>query len=135
MGVPGLWDVSTLSVFRFKLTFTSYRFFVPRKSRSRTYLAVVDGFEALRTLFFRCARLMSVPFLPLFIFDGPMRPKVKRGKGIPGEKHWPVDSMKGMLEAFGILTCLCGLFSFVMMPPGPTQTKAWFRPNGWFTER
>ncbi len=32
----------------------------------------------LRTLFFRCARLMSVPFLPLFIFDGPKRPKVKR---------------------------------------------------------
>jgi hypothetical protein len=21
------------------------------------------------------------------------------------------------------------------MPPSPTQTKAWFRPNGWFTER
>lgn len=55
----------------------------------------------LRTLFFRCARLMSVPFLPLFIFDGPKRPKVKRGKRISGEKHWLVDSMKGMLEAFG----------------------------------
>ena len=55
----------------------------------------------LRTLFFRCARLMSVPFLPLFIFDGPKRPKVKRGKRISGEKHWLVDSMKGMIEAFG----------------------------------
>ncbi|KAH9032774.1 hypothetical protein EDB85DRAFT_2289635 [Lactarius pseudohatsudake] len=29
----------------------------------------------LRTLFFRCARLTSAPFLPLFIFDGPKRPK------------------------------------------------------------
>jgi len=55
----------------------------------------------LRTLFFRCARLMSVPFLPLFIFDGPKRPKVKRGKRVSGEKHWLVDSMKGMIEAFG----------------------------------
>src|SRR5882757_5498682 len=55
----------------------------------------------LRTLYFRCARLMSVPFLPLFIFDGPKRPKVKRGKRISGEKHWLVDSMKGMIEAFG----------------------------------
>lgn len=55
----------------------------------------------LRTLFFRCARLISVPFLPLFIFDGPKRPKVKRGKRISGEKHWLVDSMKGMIEAFG----------------------------------
>jgi len=35
----------------------------------------------------------------------------------------------------GIFTCLCGLLSFAMMPPGPTQTGAWFRPNGWFTER
>ncbi|KAH9065634.1 MFS general substrate transporter [Lactarius vividus] len=35
----------------------------------------------------------------------------------------------------GVLTCLCGLLSFVLMPAGPTQTKAWFRPNGWFTER
>ncbi|KAF8494852.1 hypothetical protein F5888DRAFT_1713947 [Russula emetica] len=55
----------------------------------------------LRTLFFRCARLMTVPFLPLFIFDGPKRPKVKRGKRISGEKHWLVDSIKGMIEAFG----------------------------------
>ena len=55
----------------------------------------------IRTLFFRSARLMSVPFLPLFIFDGPKRPKVKRGKKISGEKHWLVDSMKGMIEAFG----------------------------------
>ena len=21
------------------------------------------------------------------------------------------------------------------MPPSPTQTKTWFRPKGWFTER
>ena len=55
----------------------------------------------LRTLFFRCAKLVSVPFLPLFIFDGPKRPKVKRGKRISGENHRLVDSMKGIIEAFG----------------------------------
>jgi Holliday junction resolvase YEN1 len=55
----------------------------------------------LRTLFFRCARLTSAPFLPIFIFDGPKRPKFKRGKKISGEKHWLVDSMKGIIEAFG----------------------------------
>jgi Holliday junction resolvase YEN1 len=55
----------------------------------------------LRTLFFRCAKLVSAPFLPLFIFDGPKRPKVKRGKRISGEKHWLVDSMKGIIQAFG----------------------------------
>ena len=55
----------------------------------------------LRTLFFRCAKLVSVPFLPLFIFDGPKRPKFKHGRRISGEKHWLVDSMKGIIEAFG----------------------------------
>ena len=55
----------------------------------------------LRTLFFRCVKLVNVPFLPLFIFDGPKRPKVKRGKRISGKKHWMVDSMKGIIEAFG----------------------------------
>jgi len=44
---------------------------------------------------------MNAPFLPLFIFDGPKRPKVKRGKRISGEKHLFVDSMKGMIETFG----------------------------------
>ncbi|KAH7922797.1 MFS general substrate transporter [Leucogyrophana mollusca] len=35
----------------------------------------------------------------------------------------------------GIITLAVGLASFFLMPPGPTQTKAWFRPKGWFTER
>jgi len=35
----------------------------------------------------------------------------------------------------GILTAVVGIASFFMLPPGPTQTKAWFRPKGWFTER
>ncbi|KAI0937175.1 hypothetical protein AcV5_005134 [Taiwanofungus camphoratus] len=35
----------------------------------------------------------------------------------------------------GVLTLVVGFASFFMMPPSPTQTKAWFRPNGWFTER
>ncbi|TRM65839.1 major facilitator superfamily domain-containing protein [Schizophyllum amplum] len=35
----------------------------------------------------------------------------------------------------GIITLAVGLFSFVMMPAGPTQTRKWYRPKGWFTER
>lgn len=35
----------------------------------------------------------------------------------------------------GLLTFIIGLLSFFLLPPGPTQTKTWFRPNGWFTER
>jgi holliday junction resolvase YEN1 len=55
----------------------------------------------LRTLFFRCTRLLSMPFLPLFVFDGPKRPKVKRGKRITGNNHWLTDGMKRIIEAFG----------------------------------
>jgi len=55
----------------------------------------------LRTLFFRCARLTTMPFLPLFIFDGPKRPSVKRGKRITGNQHWLTNGMKGIIEAFG----------------------------------
>ncbi|THH13238.1 hypothetical protein EW146_g6954 [Bondarzewia mesenterica] len=35
----------------------------------------------------------------------------------------------------GLITLVIGITTFFMMPPSPTQTKAWFRPNGWFTER
>ncbi|OBZ69164.1 hypothetical protein A0H81_10911 [Grifola frondosa] len=35
----------------------------------------------------------------------------------------------------GVLTLAIGLMTFFMMPPSPTQTRTWFRPNGWFNER
>ncbi|KAG2756320.1 MFS general substrate transporter [Suillus brevipes Sb2] len=34
----------------------------------------------------------------------------------------------------GLITLAVGTTSYFLMPPGPTQTKAWFRPKGWFTE-
>ncbi|KAM5343156.1 hypothetical protein ACJ41O_014122 [Fusarium nematophilum] len=38
-----------------------------------------------------------------------------------------------LLEAIG--TFIIGLFSWVLMPPGPCQTASWFRgKDGWFTE-
>jgi Holliday junction resolvase YEN1 len=55
----------------------------------------------LRTLFFRCTRLMGMPFLPLFVFDGPKRPAVKRGKRIAKDQHWMVNGMKNIIHAFG----------------------------------
>ena len=35
----------------------------------------------------------------------------------------------------GLLTLTVGILTFFMMPASPTQSKTWFRPNGWFTER
>jgi hypothetical protein len=40
-----------------------------------------------------------------------------------------------MYDSRGLITLSIGLATFFRMPPSPTQTKAWHRPNGWFTER
>jgi len=55
----------------------------------------------LRTLFFRCATLMHTTFLPIFVFDGPKRPDVKRGKKINRTSHKLIPGMKQIVEAFG----------------------------------
>lgn len=35
----------------------------------------------------------------------------------------------------GIITLIIGFLSWGLMPPGPTQTKNWFRgKNGWFND-
>jgi hypothetical protein len=35
----------------------------------------------------------------------------------------------------GALTFSVGVASFFMMPASAVQTKTWFRPNGWFSDR
>ncbi len=55
----------------------------------------------LRTLFFRCSTLMRTTFLPLFVFDGPKRPDMKRGKRINTTRHKLIPGMKQIVEAFG----------------------------------
>ncbi|KAF8272711.1 hypothetical protein EI94DRAFT_1795938 [Lactarius quietus] len=116
MGVTGLWDILRPSgklrslthiavVDGFEANPANLRGLRIGIDASIWFFHAAHGREGenpeLRTLFFRCAKLVSAPFLPLFIFDGPKRPKVKRGKRITGEKHWLVDSMKGIIEAFG----------------------------------
>jgi hypothetical protein len=51
-------------------------------------------------------------------------------RGVDGKAGW-----RYLFLIEGGLTLLVGFISFFMMPPGPTQTKAWYRPKGWFTER
>ena len=53
-----------------------------------------------------------------------------RLRGVAGKEGW-----RYLFLIEGVLTLGIGIASFFMMPPSPTQTKAWFRPNGWFTER
>ncbi|PPQ64326.1 hypothetical protein CVT26_002209 [Gymnopilus dilepis] len=51
-------------------------------------------------------------------------------RGVNGKAGW-----RYLFLIEGGITLFVGLLSFALMPPGPTQTKAWYRPKGWFNER
>ncbi|KAL5535716.1 hypothetical protein ACEPAF_3810 [Sanghuangporus sanghuang] len=55
---------------------------------------------------------------------------ILRMRGVGGLPGW-----RYLFLIEGCLTMLIGLLSFFLLPPGPTQTRAWFRPKGWFNER
>ncbi|KAI0656316.1 hypothetical protein C8Q70DRAFT_1056865 [Cubamyces menziesii] len=116
MGVPGLWDILRPAGKPRSLTHLAVKDgFEANPDGKRGFRVGIDasiwfyhatyGREGenpeLRTLFFRCTRLMSMPFLPLFVFDGPKRPDVKRGKRITGKNHWMVQGMQEIITAFG----------------------------------
>ncbi|KAG8846462.1 hypothetical protein FRB96_001986 [Tulasnella sp. 330] len=77
----------------------------------------------LRTMFFRMARLLEVPFLPVFVFDGPERPKFKRGKKVSGRQHWMEDGVKKMATAFG--------FQWWEAPGEAEAELAWLNSQGY----
>ncbi|KAI0547943.1 major facilitator superfamily domain-containing protein [Xylaria curta] len=52
-------------------------------------------------------------------------------RGVDGHPGW-----RWLFLIEGLITGTVGLASFVMLPPGPTQTASWSRgKNGWFTAR
>jgi hypothetical protein len=60
--------------------------------------------------------------------------QTERNTHYPHRKNWFADRKSRFLLE-GILTFIIGLFSWVLMPPGPCQTKSWFRgKDGWFNE-
>ncbi|KAF9077226.1 hypothetical protein BDP27DRAFT_1312041 [Rhodocollybia butyracea] len=112
MGVAGLWpllapaqSVTTLTALSLTKFDTPCRAFRIGIDASIWFFHAEYGKEGenpeLRTLFFRCAQLLSQGFLPLFIFDGPLRPDIKRGKRINKSANKLVTGMKAMIEAFG----------------------------------
>ncbi|KZV78602.1 PIN domain-like protein [Exidia glandulosa HHB12029] len=122
MGVAGLWDVlrpaaSTKSLTQlavadgFERNDGGHRGFRIGIDASIWFFhaQVFKGMSAdvgenpeLRTLFFRCAKLMGTPLLPLFVFDGPKRPSWKRGKRVSTKKDsWLVTGMQNIINAFG----------------------------------
>ncbi|KAF9561585.1 hypothetical protein CPC08DRAFT_707255, partial [Agrocybe pediades] len=116
MGVAGLWDILKPAAQTRSLTDIAIKEgFEANPDGKRGFRIGIDAsiwfFHAeygregenpvLRTLFFRCATLMRTTFLPLFVFDGPKRPDVKRGKKINRTSHKLIPGMKHIVEAFG----------------------------------
>ncbi|KIM42149.1 hypothetical protein M413DRAFT_70680 [Hebeloma cylindrosporum] len=64
------------------------------------------------------------------IFGSFLAVGVLRMRGLHGKAGW-----RWLFLVEGAITLLIGIATFFMMPPSPTQTKSWFRPKGWFTER
>lgn len=51
-------------------------------------------------------------------------------RGVAGWAGW-----RWLFLLEGLITFCVGIASFFMMPASAVQTKTWFRPKGWFTER
>ncbi|KAI3616652.1 hypothetical protein WG66_011458 [Moniliophthora roreri] len=113
MGVAGLWPLlepaqsiitlTALSLTKFNGPHRGFRIGI---DASIWFFHAEYGKEGenpqLRTLFFRCAELTNHGFLPLFVFDGPLRPKFKRGKRVnTTQQNALVTGMQAIIEAFG----------------------------------
>lgn len=51
-------------------------------------------------------------------------------RGVHGMAGW-----QWLFLIEGLITLAIGIASFFLMPASATETKTWFRPKGWFTER
>ncbi|KAG8809586.1 hypothetical protein FRC19_005144, partial [Serendipita sp. 401] len=127
MGVTGLWDViRPASQQRSIVHLAVHDGFLSTKHGKRGYRIGIDAsiwfFHAhssregenpeLRMLFFRLARFLALPLLPLFVFDGPKRPKYKRNKKVMGAQHPLLPSFREMIKAFGFEYHQRGLANF-----------------------
>ncbi|KAL0575233.1 hypothetical protein V5O48_006724, partial [Marasmius crinis-equi] len=88
---------------------------------------------------FRVTFLIAVPIRLTFfyasnylahIISAFLATAILKMRGVGGLSGW-----RYLFLIEGILTLFVGLISFVMLPAGPTQTKAWYRPKGWFDEK
>jgi Holliday junction resolvase YEN1 len=67
----------------------------------------------LKVLFNRLCRLVLLPINVIFVFDGPQRPSIKRGKRVAVKAHWLIEGFKSFILAFGFHAhTVSGVFAF-----------------------
>lgn len=64
----------------------------------------------LRALFYRILRYLKTTATLVFIFDGPDRPSIKRGKQVVAKPHWLTEGFKDLILAAGYHVSVVGLF-------------------------
>ncbi|USW57853.1 Putative major facilitator superfamily, MFS transporter superfamily [Septoria linicola] len=74
-------------------------------------------------LFWTTLRVVDV-VAPILAFG------ILRMRGLHEREGW-----RWLFLIEGCITLFIGIWSRFAMAPSPTQTKAWYRPKGWFTER
>ncbi|OCF44706.1 hypothetical protein I317_01395 [Kwoniella heveanensis CBS 569] len=119
MGVPGLWDLLRPAAARTSLSALSREAFHANPNGLRAFRVGIDAsiwiFHAqvthygenpfLRTIFFKITALLQQPVLPVFVFDGPNKPGVKRHgsvKGKFGTADHKSKQFKALLDACGL---------------------------------
>ena len=55
----------------------------------------------VRTIFYRLVAVSQMLLHAHFIFDGPKRPKLKRGKHVKSAPHWMTQRFQELISAFG----------------------------------
>ncbi|KAL7795748.1 hypothetical protein V8C37DRAFT_408584 [Trichoderma ceciliae] len=58
---------------------------------------------AIRTLFYRLVRLLGTPIQPIFVFDGPNKPKFKRNRRSGRGDGFAVSHAKRLIRLFGFV--------------------------------
>ncbi|KAJ4468859.1 allantoate permease [Lentinula aciculospora] len=97
--------------------------FIPDLILYLSYFYTKNELPLRLALFWMSSNLCSI--VSSFIAFG-----VLRMRGVLGRAGW-----RWLFLVEGLITFSIGVATFFRMPPSPTQSRTWFRPNGWFTKR
>lgn len=92
-----------LLVFTFDLTLTPYRriwYFLCNPAYHGTHAARGENRE-LHIFYNKLVRLAKLPVDLIFVFDGNLRPPMKRGARVIHRQHFLYEGMISFIEAFG----------------------------------